>query len=88
MQLDGNVSAKQSIQGTLYKIGTIHLNTYQIAVQNGFEGTVEEWLASLKGEKGDAPVLGEDYFTEADKAEMVESVLAALPVYDGSVESV
>lgn len=27
-------------------------NAYQIAVENGFEGTVEEWLESLKGEKG------------------------------------
>lgn len=104
MQLDGNVSAKQSIQGTLYKIDTIHLNTYQIAVQNGFEGTVDEWLASLKGEKGDTgatgaagadgkdgadghtPVLGTDYFTESDKAEMVESVLAALPVYEHCIK--
>ena len=28
-------------------------NAYQIAVENGFEGTVEEWLESLKGVKGD-----------------------------------
>lgn len=27
-------------------------NAYQIAVENGFLGTVEDWLASLKGEKG------------------------------------
>lgn len=27
-------------------------NAYQIAVDNGFEGTESEWLASLKGEKG------------------------------------
>lgn len=27
-------------------------NAYQIAVENGFVGTVEEWLASLKGEQG------------------------------------
>lgn len=29
------------------------LSAYQIALINGFEGTEEEWLASLKGEKGD-----------------------------------
>ena len=149
-------------------------SAYQIAVENGFEGTEEEWLASLKGEpaqvdaeqvkqiiadyleknpiegvtpeqvkqavesalqqakesgefdgeKGDdggyytpyvnssgilawtaskagmpavadanvkgkdgdpgkTPVLGTDYFTEADKAEMVAAVIAALPVYGG-----
>ncbi|WP_259424153.1 hypothetical protein [Bacillus velezensis] len=28
-------------------------SAYDIAVDNGFSGTVEEWLASLKGEKGD-----------------------------------
>ena len=28
-------------------------SAYEIAVRNGFEGTEEEWLASLKGEKGD-----------------------------------
>lgn len=28
-------------------------SAYEIAVENGFKGTVEEWLASLKGDKGD-----------------------------------
>lgn len=28
-------------------------SAYEIAVSNGFEGTEEEWLASLKGAKGD-----------------------------------
>lgn len=28
-------------------------SAYEVAVQNGFEGTPEEWLESLKGEKGD-----------------------------------
>lgn len=27
-------------------------SAYEIAVENGFEGTVEEWLTNLKGEKG------------------------------------
>ncbi len=31
------------------------LSAYEIAKKNGFEGTEEEWLASLKGEKGDTP---------------------------------
>lgn len=29
-------------------------SAYQLAVDNGFVGTVTEWLASLKGEKGDS----------------------------------
>lgn len=30
--------------------GTRGYNNYELAVQNGFEGTEEEWLASLKGD--------------------------------------
>ena len=37
----------------------------------------------LKGDKGDAPVKGTDYWTESDKAEMVDDVLAALPTWTG-----
>ena len=34
-------------------------SAYEIAVDNGFEGTEEEWLESLKGEKGDTGEPGE-----------------------------
>lgn len=63
-------------------------SAYDVAVDNGFQGSEEEWLASLKGEPGDqgdpgkpgkSPVKGEDYFTDADKQEMVEAVLDAMP---------
>ena len=40
------------------------------------------------GEDGYTPVKGKDYFTDADKAEMVSSVISQLPVYDGSVTTV
>ena len=30
-------------------------SAYEIAVLEGFEGTEEEWLLSLKGTKGDGP---------------------------------
>jgi len=45
-----NMSARQGV--------TMHLQTwrgysaYEIAVQNGFEGTEKEWLDSLKGSDG------------------------------------
>lgn len=39
--------------------------------------------ADLKGEKGDMPVNGVDYNTDADKAEMVALVLSALPAWSG-----
>ena len=40
------------------------------------------------GTDGKTPVKGTDYFTEADKAEMVAAVVNALPVYDGEVVAV
>lgn len=35
------------------------------------------------GAKGDTPVKGVDYYTDADKAELVEAVIAALPEAEG-----
>lgn len=40
------------------------------------------------GKDGYTPVKGTDYWTAADKAEMVTAVLAALPVYAGEVETI
>lgn len=37
----------------------------------------------LKGDKGDTPVKGTDYWTAADKAEIVNDTLAALPTWIG-----
>lgn len=86
-------------------------SAYEIAVEHGFEGTEEEWLASLKGEPGEpgkdgapgrdgapgkdgadgqdgapgapgadgyTPQKGVDYFTDAEKQEMVDEVIAAV----------
>ena len=66
------------------------LSAYEIAVKNGFEGSEQEWLDSLKGKDGKdgyTPIKGIDYFTEADKAEMVSDVIERLPVYNGEVVS-
>lgn len=35
-------------------------SAYQIAVEAGFEGTEEEWLASLEGEDGISPHIGDN----------------------------
>lgn len=40
------------------------------------------------GVDGKTPVKGTDYFTAADKAEMVKAVIDSLPVYDGEVVTV
>ncbi len=37
------------------------------------------------GADGYTPVKGTDYWTEADKAEMVADVISTLPVYNGEV---
>ena len=42
-----------------------------------------EQLAALKGEKGDKPIKGTDYFTNTDKTEIVDAVLAAMPNAEG-----
>lgn len=41
-----------------------------------------------KGADGYTPIKGTDYFTEADKTEMVSAVISALPKYNGEVVSV
>lgn len=34
-------------------------SAYEVAVANGFDGTEEEWLESIKGKKGDKGETGE-----------------------------
>lgn len=61
-------------------------SAYEIAVSYGYEGSEQEWLESLKGTNGKdgfTPIRGVDYYTEDDKAEMVNLVLAALSTWDG-----
>lgn len=43
-----------TIQGGAIVRGKEGKSAYEVAVKNGFSGTEVEWLASLKGEKGDA----------------------------------
>ena len=53
------------------------------AGENGKDG-----VNGKDGADAYTPVKGKDYFTDSDKEEMVSSVIAALPVYDGSVTAV
>jgi hypothetical protein len=49
-------------------------------------GTTTATITNGKdGADGYSPVKGTDYWTEADKAEMVSGVISALPVYNGEV---
>ena len=83
MSLIGNAANVDKLRGKIHSTDIYHTDAYMIAVKNGFEGTVEEWLASLKGEKGDngdkgdSPVRGVDYWTDADKQAVIGEVLAS-----------
>lgn len=57
-----DLSGAQGIQG---------LSAYQVAVQEGFVGTEEEWLQSLKGEKGDTGDVLYPTFDVNDNMELV-----------------
>lgn len=66
--LRGELADPDELNGTLDGKLIRGYSAYAIAVELGFEGTVEEWIASLKGEKGDrgnpgyTPQKGVDYF--------------------------
>lgn len=88
-QFEGSFGSVQYIKGEPGE------SAYETAVKNGFEGTEQEWLDSLKGKNGEpgkdgkdgepgkdghTPQKGVDYWTAEDKAEMIQDVLDALPI--------
>lgn len=60
--------------------------------ENGQDGYTPvkgvDYFDGKDGADGYTPQKGIDYYTEADKTEMVNAVLSALPVYGGEVEEV
>lgn len=75
------------------EISSVGNSAYDIALKHGFIGTEDEWLASLKGEKGEqgiqgekgengadgkTPVKGTDYFTNEDKSELTAEITESL----------
>ena len=79
--LKGNIPQRTSFQGAVTNPEKIYgKSAYEVAVLNGFEGTEAEWLASLKGEKGDKPQKGVDYYTEADTEELINRIMDRLPI--------
>lgn len=51
--------------------------------KNGTDG--KDGANGKDGADGYTPIKGTDYFTEAEKQEMINSVIAALPIYNGEV---
>ena len=114
---NGNIPGRPRMNGQIVGdliFGVPGKSAYQLAVENGYEGSLEQWLDSLHGggsdevyiavttalaqakasgdfdgqpgkdgEDGYTPVKGTDYYTEADKTEMVSAVLSALPTWTG-----
>ena len=68
------MAENKNIKGSISSLSTYHTDAYMIAVKNGFDGTEAEWLASLKGAKGDKPTKGVDYYTEAEKDALIEEI--------------
>lgn len=75
-ELRGNISNPDVLSGKIAKPRAIHgKSAYEIAVMCGFDGTVEEWLESLKGEK---PIKGTDYFTAEEVQAIIDDILSNL----------
>lgn len=55
------------------------------AVKPEWDGSLPDDDGGGTGADGYTPVKGIDYWTDADKTEMVADVIAALPIYDGEV---
>ena len=52
--IETSVSMPDAVKGDKGDKGQDGLSAYQIAVKNGFKGSEQEWLQSLKGQKGDS----------------------------------
>jgi len=51
---------QESLEGAGALKGNDGKSAYEVAKDNGFSGTELEWLASLKGEAGIAPSIGDN----------------------------
>lgn len=62
------LQGEQGIQGVQGETGATGYNAYQVAQVNGFNGTITEWLASLKGDMGNTGMTGATGFSAYDVA--------------------
>jgi hypothetical protein len=80
MSLQGNATGAE-LRGKINGLDVLCIDAYAVAVRNGFEGTVEEWLKSLKG---DVPKKGIDYWTKEDidqiKSYVDESIVGEMNI--------
>jgi hypothetical protein len=53
MSIKGNAESRPTVRGSVSNPDVIHgKSAYELAVYHGFDGTEEEWIASLNGENG------------------------------------
>ena len=65
---DTGAQGEQGLQGVQGETGATGYNAYQVAQVNGFDGTITEWLASLKGDMGNTGMTGATGFSAYDVA--------------------
>ena len=79
----GNGIASIALKSGTHAAGTT--DTYEITFTDGttFDFFVYNGAKGDTGAAGHTPVKGTDYWTDADKVEIVNDVLAALPTWTG-----
>ena len=94
MQVTSNIDDKGVTCSSVITVPANGLSAYEIAVKHGFEGSEEEWLASLKGtdsKDGKTPILESGTTTTLDAGQSATASLvrdgedeAGNPVYKAS----
>ena len=81
-KITGVLTKEKYITGSIKSggVGTPGLSAYQIAVLNGFQGTEEEWLESLKGEPGAPGADGKDGIDGRDGKDGIDGKDGYTPV--------
>ena len=72
--MNGDVSMLEVIDEKPEMVGGYGKSAYELAVEQGFEGTIEEWLESLRGPQGIQGVDGKPFEFEDFTIEQLESI--------------
>lgn len=78
------ITGEPGTDASVVNVGTSNAAVLEFTIPRGASGT--NGKDGVNGADGKTPQKGVDYYTEQDKQEMVEAVIAALPVYNGEVE--
>lgn len=93
-----SVETKNALKGKISILDTLHgKSAYELAILNGFQGTEEEWLRSLKGEIGNHGIylgsgdMPEDYNVQIDPngdTLTIEDIIEAVNAQTNKITSV